>query len=409
LYRTAIACLTTAVLAAAVAAAEPRPVSLADRAALDRSISDLLYDVINRGAELYNGGNHTACYHLYYGSLMTLKPLLDHRPELQKTIAKGLVEADRYPRPTEGAFVLREVLGNVRATVRQRPMPTEPLGPPIAAAPEAPAKPADPPKKPSPPSGATLWERMGGEENVKRIAKDFVTAAVADKEVNWERDGKYKMDEKKIADLQDKMVKLASLIGGGPLKYDGKLMKEAHPPEMKITDREFDAAVGHLKKALEKNGVRPEDVAFVLAAIETKRGDFVHLKLLPGQPTTLWERLGGEKNVRSIVEDFVTATLADKKNVNWDRDGKYKMDEKKVASLKESMVKLASTVSGGPLKYDGKLMKEIHPPEMKITDKEFDAVIEHLKGALDKHKVKPADRDDLLEIVKLTRINIVTK
>ena len=156
--RTAVACLTAVVLAGAAAAAEPRPASLADRAAVDRSISELLYDVINRGADLYNGGNHTACYHLYYGSLMTLKPLLDHRPELQKTITRGLAEADRYPRPKEGAFVLREVLGNVRATVRQKPMPPELLGSPIAAAPEGPAKPKPPPTK----LGATLWERMGG-------------------------------------------------------------------------------------------------------------------------------------------------------------------------------------------------------------------------------------------------------
>jgi hemoglobin len=188
---------------------------------------------------------------------MTLQPLLDHRPELQKTIAKGLADADRVPRPIEGAFVLRDVLGKVRATVYRRPMARA-----EAAAP------------PSTGGGATLWERLGGEANVRRVAADFVAALAADPKVDFSRGGKYKLDAAALAGLRERMVQLASAVGEGPHRYGGRTMKEAHKG-MGITDAEFDAAVGHLKKALQKNGVRPEDVETMVGAVESKRADFV--------------------------------------------------------------------------------------------------------------------------------------
>jgi hemoglobin len=127
------------------------------------------------------------------------------------------------------------------------------------------------------PTGPTLWDRLGKEENVKRIARDFVTIALADSAVNFERGGKYKLDDAKRADLEQKLVELASSISGGPLDYTGKKMKPAHEG-MKITDAEFDACVAALKKALEKNNVQPNDVKAVLAAVESKRADLIEVK-----------------------------------------------------------------------------------------------------------------------------------
>ena len=56
-----------------------------------------LRDVINRGADLYNQGEPAACYRLYQGSLLTVRPLFDHKPELQKAIADGIASAQREP------------------------------------------------------------------------------------------------------------------------------------------------------------------------------------------------------------------------------------------------------------------------------------------------------------------------
>ena len=49
-------------------------------------LHDVLRTVINRGADLYNKGEWSGCYRLYEGSLLTVKPLLKHRPALQKAI-----------------------------------------------------------------------------------------------------------------------------------------------------------------------------------------------------------------------------------------------------------------------------------------------------------------------------------
>ena len=72
-----------------------------DRKVLDQRVYDLLKEIINTGADLYNGvpqrglgSNPQACYHLYQGALITLAPLLDHRPSLQRTIGSALAEAD---------------------------------------------------------------------------------------------------------------------------------------------------------------------------------------------------------------------------------------------------------------------------------------------------------------------------
>ena len=78
-------------------------------------------------------------------------------------------------------------------------------------------------------------------------------------------------DEKK---LKDQFVALGSSVSGGPEKYTGPSMKELHKG-MGITDAQFDALVGHLKKALEKNGIKPEDAAALLKAVETTRGNIV--------------------------------------------------------------------------------------------------------------------------------------
>ena len=40
------------------------------------------------------------------------------------------------------------------------------------------------------------------------------------------------------------------------------------------------------------------------------------------------------------------------------RDGKFKLDDKKVALLEQRVVEYVSSVSGGPLRYTGKSMKE---------------------------------------------------
>ena len=121
---------------------------------------------------------------------------------------------------------------------------------------------------------------------------------------------------------------------------------------------------------------------------------------------TLWDRLGGEKAVRALVKDFLKAAEEDKR-VNFFRDGKVKLDAKAHARMEQLFVELVSLVGGGPLDYSEKrTLKEAHAG-MKITDAEFDAVLDVLRKTLESHKVGKAESDELLKRVADTRPVVV--
>jgi hemoglobin len=219
-----------------------------ERKALDQRVYAVLREVINRGADLYNEpvNDRAGCYRLYQGSLLTLRPLLDHRPEQQKAIDEGLAEAERQPTPGESAFVLRRVMDRLRADVR-------------------------------PDAKTTLWDRLGGQKGVAKVVDDFVALAAQNPKVDFTRGGKFKLDDAAVADLKKKLVEFVSAATGGPLKYTGKDMKEVHKG-MGITDEQFDAAAADLTKALEQNKVKAEDAQALLKIVETTRKEIVEPK-----------------------------------------------------------------------------------------------------------------------------------
>jgi hemoglobin len=210
---------------------------------LDQNINNALREVINNGAKLYNRPNndYAGCYRLFEGSLTTLKPLLAHRPGLQKAIDDAFAAAAREQSIPERAFILRGALDRIRDET------------------------------------GSLWQRLGGEKNVRKIVDDFMALEHTDPKVDFFRGGKVKLTEKQLDELKQKIVELISQVSGGPLKYTGRSMKEAHRG-MAITNAQFDALVADLKQAFDKNGVKTADRDAVLAAVEGTRKDTVEDK-----------------------------------------------------------------------------------------------------------------------------------
>ena len=121
------------------------------------------------------------------------------------------------------------------------------------------------------------------------------------------------------------------------------------------------------------------------------------------QEKSLYERLGGEAAITAVVDDFTARAAADPK-VNFLRDGKYaKVD---VAKLKQHLVNMVGSATGGPQKYTGRDMKTVHKG-MAITNAEFDALAADLVASLDKFKVPEKEKGELLKIVGSTRGDIV--
>jgi hemoglobin len=146
---------------------------------------------------------------------------------------------------------------------------------------------------------------------------------------------------------------------------------------------------------------RPAEAATTLReALDAIMG---HAKATP----TLWERLGGEKVVRTLVREAGTAAATDPK-VNFTRNGQYKFDQKGVDRMEQLLVEFVSASSGGPLKYTGRDLAKVHKG-MMITDAEFDVLITHLVATLKKHKIGQKEIDELVAGVERTRKLIVEK
>jgi hemoglobin len=143
---------------------------------------------------------------------------------------------------------------------------------------------------------------------------------------------------------------------------------------------------------------------------------------ITGKPNTkppLYERIGGEKGIAAIVDDFVTRALADPR-VNWERKGVESggflgVREKSmywnptgdnVTRLKKHLGQFLALATGGPPTYEGKDMKYAHGG-MKISNAEFDATIGDLKATLDKLGIATDEQKELLAVVESTRPQIV--
>lgn len=135
---------------------------------------------------------------------------------------------------------------------------------------------------------------------------------------------------------------------------------------------------------------------------------------------TLFDRLGGQQGLTAIVDDFTVRVLADPR-VNWERKGVkrgglFTRDESvtwnatpaNVATLKKHLVQFLSLAAGGPAKYDGGEMKNVHAG-MRVANPEFDAVIGDLKASLDKLRIPDKEQKELLAIIESTRPQIVTE
>lgn len=133
---------------------------------------------------------------------------------------------------------------------------------------------------------------------------------------------------------------------------------------------------------------------------------------------TLYDRLGGDSGIKSIVEDFTARALADPR-ANWERKGvkrggfnihsnqsmTWNPNAQNVQVLKTHLVEFLELSTGGPSRYDGKELKQVHQG-MHITNAEFDAVVGDLKATLDKLKVGDKEQKELIAIIESTRPEI---
>ena len=102
----------------------------------------------------------------------------------------------------------------------------------------------------------------------------------------------------------------------------------------------------------------------------------------------LYDRLGGKPAITAVVDDFVGNVAADSR-IN----GRF--ENTNVPRLKAMLVDQVCAATGGPCQYKGRDMKSAHAG-MRITDAEFNALVEDLVMSLDKFKVPAQEKNELL-------------
>ncbi len=110
----------------------------------------------------------------------------------------------------------------------------------------------------------------------------------------------------------------------------------------------------------------------------------------PSTPS-LYRRLGGREGIALVVGDF-TGNMAGDARVNARFKG---MKPPEVEKFKSNLADQICEATGGPCSYVGKDMKKAHEG-MKITEAEWNATVENLVKAMDKHKVDAKAKQDLL-------------
>lgn len=119
---------------------------------------------------------------------------------------------------------------------------------------------------------------------------------------------------------------------------------------------------------------------------------------------SLYDRLGGKAAITAVVDEFVARVGADM------RINKFfkatVADKMRLAKFKTNLVDQICQATGGPCKYMGKTMKAAHKG-MGIADKDFNALVEDLVGALNKFKVPSAEQKELLGILGPLKKDIV--
>jgi hemoglobin len=143
--------------------------------------------------------------------------------------------------------------------------------------------------------------------------------------------------------------------------------------------------------------------------------------LQPEPKKSLFERLGGEPGVVTIVEDWVNRMIVDPR-VNFTRKGvtvggfsmkrnesvEWKNVPENGTKLKKHFAEFLTLSTGGPPQYEGKDMKAAHA-NMHISNDEFDAAMGDLKSSLDNLQVPTTEQKELLAIVESTRPQVATK
>ncbi len=109
-------------------------------------------------------------------------------------------------------------------------------------------------------SAKSLYDRLGGRDAITAVVGTFLDNVAADATIN----ARFKNAD--LPGLKAKLIDQICEASGGPCKYTGKKMEDAHAG-MQIKDEEFNALVGDLVKSLDQYKVGDKEKQDLLGAL----------------------------------------------------------------------------------------------------------------------------------------------
>lgn len=114
----------------------------------------------------------------------------------------------------------------------------------------------------------SLYERLGGKPAIQAVVDDFVANVAADARINRYFAGA------NIARLKAQLVDQICEAAGGPCRYTGQNMRDAHRG-MGVSSAAFDALVEDLVKSLDKFKVPQKEKGELLSVLGPMKQDIV--------------------------------------------------------------------------------------------------------------------------------------
>jgi hemoglobin len=113
-----------------------------------------------------------------------------------------------------------------------------------------------------------LYDRLGGKGAIQAVVDDFIANVAADARINK------RFANADIPRLKTTLVEQICEASGGPCKYTGATMLDAHRG-MNVTDAEFTALVEDLVKSLDKLKVPSQEKTELLTALGRMKSQIV--------------------------------------------------------------------------------------------------------------------------------------
>ncbi|KAL4473388.1 hypothetical protein ABPG72_015631 [Tetrahymena utriculariae] len=233
----------------------------------------------------------------------------------------------------------------------------------------------------------SLYNRVNKEEGIRKAVKYYFNKIL---QLNEIKPIFSKVDTNQV---QEQYVQYLSLVFGGPSKYKGKQMREAHS-HAHISEKVFTFCCAQIQQGFKENGVDTHSINEIGRLLECLRSE------IPKKNNTLYDRLGGivviEKAVKKLYEEKLM-------NVHQLKDFFNKVDMKQ---LSQKMTDYYIMICGGPNRFKGKSAKEAHS-RFTIMSSQFEIYKNLLKESFTECGSTKESIIEFMNLIDTIKVDIV--